>query len=871
VSKGSIPGVSLALPESSEVRSVEVLAESMSKGPHLKSWQQVHDAKGNRSLEIAFQAPLAREVQVRLGLVPRLSVRPGNVQLSLPLPLRTADIHEGLLAYRLEGLDGRDSPQGLATVGVKPDVFAKAWRGADPRAAVAPTRAFSFRRNAARAALALALTAPRPQGTQEIVWQVHSAVADVTAKWSLTAAAADLMLLEIQAPPALVLTGVTGPHLHHWSRRDGVIQVWLTEPQKETALTLTGWLKNAQPAAGAKAGRFDLPPIQLHSPAILAGTIQVRAAAALSVEPQKLQNLTRAPTREGPIFAVQKTPLPYAGVFRLLALPVQPEARIVTVAKIQNQGILVVSHVDVQVPFGGLKRLTVDVRNWPGNDVKLDVPAVVAKVEHRRNQAGHTWILTLLPGTIRQLSCKLAGRLSLEGRRIMGTGRATDPGGLSMPDVRVNGATMERWLAVAGPSLQAGAVRGLTAIKDSAGLLPRWPDAAARSARDSTVWHIDQEDWRLELLPRAAAPAPAVQVLLAEHHAAIGANHRWLHEIRFLLFAKGGTDLHLTLPSGARLLAASLDETPVTPRQPAPEHVWLPLTGATGPRLLRLCWTYDADDLDRPRLASPIIQGVAEVPILGVVRVPPGYEARSPLTAADLYLARARAQLQLSSLIGERDRRVEGGAARAERSAPGLTSSSLADLAKAQQQFVWACRQADYVAARSARAEELLAAVKTLRQQNSRLLRSLDLEKSLRLDQQSSGSADSHLAVQLPDNGMPIYWRQDGPAAPALELTPRAREQTRTARFASEVLLLIGVGLVLLSYLPRTSAVIKAFWPEQLLLGACLGIYFWDLSLFAIVLVAVAIAARFILAVLWLQRLWHRPAAPASGSSLQPT
>ena len=85
------------------------------------------------------------------------------------------------------------------------------------------------------------------------------------------------------------------------------------------------------------------------------------------------------------------------------------------------------------------------------------------------------------------------------------------------------------------------------------------------------------------------------------------------------------------------------------------------------------------------------------------------------------------------------------------------------------------------------------------------------------------------------------------------------------------MLLLILVGLGILSCLPRTFAWLQKLWPEQLLLLAWVGWYFFAISAIGLALVVLAISARIILTAAWLQRLIHRTTSPGPGSSLHAT
>ncbi len=738
-------------------------------------------------------------------------------------------------------------------IGISAEVFSKAWRGADPRSTVAPTRAFSFRRNAPKAALGLTLVSPGIQASQEIAWQVGPRNPDLTASCALTSAAENLMLIEWQVPANVVLAEVSGPHVRHWSRAGSLLQVWLSGPQKKTRLTLTGWAKNLQPLAGGK-GRFDLPNLTLKNQGPVVTLLKVAPSPGLTLQPINLQNLTRSSEEEpGSLsFVLQKQqPANYGGSFLLAAAPVQPQVNILTVAKVHNRALDFTAHLEGRVPHGELRQITIKVDRWPGDDVNLEVLGLADRIVHQNLKNGHAWTVFFPPGIPRQFSCLLSGRRDFAGRA---------GGKILLPDVHVSEAKeSRRFLALIGPDVQGEAVQGLAVVKDFAEPLAKWPAAAKGLVPEGMVWRITQADWNLQVVPRAAPLPSGVQVLLAEQEAVVGDARRWVHQATFLVFAKGGADVRLSLPRGARLLAMALDERAVVPRKTGPEAIWLPLPAAPGPRWLRLRWQYQEESFTSPNLASPNIQCIPAMPVQGTVFVPAGFDAEAAQPAVALMLHRAEAQLELSRLLGD----VRLGK-------PNQLTDREQKLLEAQQRFAWYCRQAEMQASRSGAPSR---AVKDLRQKNVLLMAKLDREKTrLRAEKEAlwPDAARSDALFALPQEGRPFSWRAQDSNAPRLILTPRSDKETQSALVASEVLLLILVGLGILSCLPRTFAWLQKLWPEQLLLLAWAGWYFFDISLIGLALIVAGISARLIIAATWLQLLVHRTTPPAPGSSLHP-
>src|SRR4029077_10404847 len=87
----------------------------------------------------------------------------------------------------------------------------------------------------------------------------------------------------------VVVSNVTGPHVRSWTRRDDVLQVWLTEGRRQARITLTGWVRNAKPL-DHKGGVFELPCIFCQE-ADASTEIDVRSSPGVRIEPGRLQNL----------------------------------------------------------------------------------------------------------------------------------------------------------------------------------------------------------------------------------------------------------------------------------------------------------------------------------------------------------------------------------------------------------------------------------------------------------------------------------------------------------------------------------------------------------------------------------------------------
>jgi hypothetical protein len=431
-----------------------------------------------------------------------------------------------------------------------------------------------------------------------------------------------------------------------------------------------------------------------------------------------------------------------------------------------------------------------------------------------------------------------------------------------MPVVTVKEADrIQRWLAVTGPDLQAEAGPGLRKVKDVNVELAHWPDEAKQVARTGSAWQITRDDAQVKLVQRSLASAPPIQVLLSEQESALGAGQRWVHQAHLLVFARRGADLHLTLPAGARLLSLSLDEIPVTPRQPAHDHCWLPLAGPAGQHSVRLRWIYDAGEaLERPNLAAPAVKGAAATDSVGVIRVPAGLDPADTTPSVDIVVHRALAQMNLSKLLGER-------------LLAGTLSPAGLELLQAQQRFFSYCRHADYLAGKTGRPAHWLEKVKKLRRENSDHARQFAFEKTKIQAEEKTAVPDTAGAsglFGLPGDGLPAYWRQNRPAPPVLALTSRINEQAKQALLASEAFLLVLVAFLALSCFPHLAGRLAVLWPEQLILLGWLGWTSLGASLVGALLVATGVSARFILLAAWVQRLFRRALTPRPGSSFLP-
>src|SRR5262249_44258439 len=151
VGGGTASFFTVSLPEGLDLRSADVAqvgpAPEGAAAARLRG-VQILGKGAKRQLRGELQGPAAGEVQLTLGLLTRGAVRPGGVRLALPLPARQgAKTLEGLLAYRVEGLDSLGRAPELGALPVEPETFVQAWQRLGMREPVRPTRAYGFNRS----------------------------------------------------------------------------------------------------------------------------------------------------------------------------------------------------------------------------------------------------------------------------------------------------------------------------------------------------------------------------------------------------------------------------------------------------------------------------------------------------------------------------------------------------------------------------------------------------------------------------------------------------------------------------------------------------------------------------------------------------
>ncbi len=821
VNKGAVSQLTLALPEGLEVRQVEVNGESGMGELQLKSWDLVAKA-GSRFLRLDLAQPATGKVQVKLLLFPRQALTPGPWTLHFPMPLGVKHV-EGFLAYRLEGMEAAEKKQNLGVTSMPAERFAKAAKGLD-LGKVVPTRAYSFRRTTANAALVLNLTKSRPQATPHLVWRVHRHHADWTARVQWQAAAEDLLLVEAELPPAVTLTSVQGPQVRHWLRSEGLVQIWLDKPYKEVTLNLGGYVKLPAKKIPGQISRFVVPVLHFPSAKENPGLLRVEGSAGLTVAPEAK----------------------YEGIFRLTPGPVVPEVHQLSRVETREGSLLFSSQLEFFVSHGEFGPITLRLAGWPGGNVHWEVPKTAKLLEVKPRDKQPTWVLHFPAGAPPRFIVKLSGQTPIPPPLPpLGKGGKEGSPKMSLPQVRLGEAHVkEHLVAVVGPQVQAEDPQGLASIKREGAKewqRANWPWHTPPLSHAS-LWRAQKDEWNLNLVFKPGTPAPAVQVLLTEREAGLADGRRWVHQALYWLYVREATEWHVQLPPGANIVSVTRDQQLLAPRVLAPGQLVIPLP-QPGSQVLRLQWLLDAEEsVEMLRLDFPITQG--ESPVQKVLYVPEGYQISGQwpvasgqwsLAKAQHSLGRAHALFQLTEQLTQDGRRGE----------------NLHLLHQVQQRFYAYCRQAEYhlTRARLAGKEDrpLSARLEDLRRQNQRLARIEHYEK-IRQDAQKETLRDAAFSqpfFSLAASGRWTLWSEDFPPALTVLADHRGREIFLPLIVAGMIL------LWLLSYWPRTLRVSGWFWPEYLLALTALGWLAFGMSLVGLLLVFSGLLARLVLVVLW--------------------
>ncbi len=836
IAKGSLSQFRFALPEGLEVRQVELAPRSSApavSAPALRQWDVI-GKDGTRQLVIGFAQPVAGSVTLLIEMVPRLSLTPGQWLLRLPAPLQGTST-AGLLAYRLEGMDAVSSPQNLSvgTV-ITPELLAESW-ALVLREPAAPTKVVNFRRISPAAALSLTVKATRPTAHADLRWHVTPRGADLSARVSLTSSADDLVLVELELPPRLKLVKIAeanGADIHHWSRQDNVVQVWLQQPRKQVQLDVRGWVEYAKPGSAA---RFELAPLAVRNVRSLATTIAIDPEAGLSLVPERLVRLTPAAKPDGLRFVSDAGNYEASLALRAVAIP--PSGRAFTLVQWRREFVEMTTALHLEPQSGDVH---IAVSGWTGEDLRLDTPAPIVRKSQQHQGDQHIWTLQLPAGLPQTITLTLRGRLAAEHAA----------NGWTLPVVKVSPYTLQdHWIGLSGVEPAARDSVQLRAAPAAADV-PDYPRPPRAMGADARIGKLKAVEGGLALRPPPATAADATHVLAADQDC-FWAGAGWLHELRLLAIAHGQGELLVRLPEGARGRAVVVGDHAAVP---ADGELLIPLPGPPGPRVVQVYWSYRDEEADGPRLDQPRVTGVAAGDIHSRFSLPAAYElARQPaglgVSAVEAALRQATARMRLCQLWAEAAPPVE-------------------DLRREQRAFHGCIDHANALIAilhrtgTAAGTAELTARARQLLNQNAALAK-----KGGYADEgQPRVALGSHATLPRGENGVPLFLPTG-----SLALVSVLEDEQAIARSITELLLLVVVVLLLLSFLRRGVALLQALWPEMLLGLAALGISLDGLSPVAVALLAIAIGLRTVWLTMVLQRVlpgWFAgTAAPPIGDT----
>jgi hypothetical protein len=880
ISSEGTASLEVKVPMELEVLTVAARRPRDATALRLRNWK-VTGAGPARTLQMEFASPVSGDIEVLLEMAPR-SPWPPSFVLPLPspilpsptLPQPSGEGREGgkpgratasFLAYRTDGLEvERVNPVGVT--GVDPEQFAPFWAKSswlDPRP---PTYASTILRDDENHPPVLGLkvrpSSPASHAKVDVEIHVGPRQADVRATAVLTARG-DLPLVQwqIRSTQPFTVIAVTGANVRRWSQEGDRVLVWLEPPGKSEgkgaeapSLQMTGWLPLS---SGPNGMSLEMPCLRLSSAETQETTVRLIVGNELSLTEVGVRNLTAVdPMEAGKIYtAGDKTD--YGGAWRIHTGPA--EVHIVTIAGMRERKLTFTAVADCRPAYGNVQALGIRVRNWAGK-VRIDAAPSVRQSEQRRGPDDRVWLLEQGPGARGPLRVTVVGDEQTE-----------TSGGAVMPDVTVLGsAHAEQWVAVTGSELTAEPSGGLMPMEDARGQ----PTPILQNMLSSTkawhtgagpVWKITSPEWRLNLAPRdAASTAAPIEVFLAEYRTAVADGGRWLHEAVYWLRHEANTDLNLTFPADAEVLSVGIDDAETAPLQAEPRRLWMPLTGRPAVCRVRVRWKYAAEDLDRPNLDAPTLQGAREDKAVWTVFVPAGWEAEGPtrknglrhglMQAAALSWQRAEAQLHMSAVL-------------AARAAEGAGAVALAET---QRRFYAECRrtkQALEVAPTETGSawpagRSPLESLQDLRQKNKELAETRHFEaiRAAAERQGEEGEGEPETTPVWEGEGRPLYARRDGAEqAPGLTLTATelGRRQTAWALTWTWMGILLLVGL--LSLLWPATALLRIFWPEQIGLVGLVGLWTAGATLIVVSLLLLAVGARALIVMVEIGRFFRRP------------
>ncbi len=384
----------------------------------------------------------------------------------------------------------------------------------------------------------------RPTAQLDLKWTVAPHHADLAARIALASPAEDLTLVELELPPRFKLVRLGeagGTHLHHWTRQDRRVQLWLQQPRKQINLEVHGWVDHVK---AGPASVFAMAPLRVLQTRSSTSTIALAPQPGLALTPERLERVTITGMDDG--LHLRSNAGDYTAAFALRAVRIAPTGRAFTLLERHGDAVEMSTALHVRPRPGALR---IAVSGWHGADLRLDSPMPVVRKGHKQQGAEHVWTVQMPPGLPQQVT------FTLRGRFVNGPPAPR----WTLPTVTLDGAALTgHWIGLSGVEPAGGPALALHPIGADPGRMPAYPAPPrdlgpgvpiAKLARGAAPFAV-----------RLPAAAPSAEVLFAQHEA-FWAGTGWAHRLRVLAFASGQGVLNVRLPDGAAAAVPRLSTT----------------------------------------------------------------------------------------------------------------------------------------------------------------------------------------------------------------------------------------------------------------------------------------------------------------------
>jgi len=825
VAKGSLNQVEIDIPEGIDVRSVELTTAPIGPGltatSSLKFWTLSGKAV-RRRLHVESTAPLVGKFQVLVSLAPRMHVAGDTLALRLPAPQKVK-IAESSLAYRLDTGKAREIPQNLTFTTITEEQFAKTWQAAGQRESAAMmTRALTFRRSNNNSGINFRLSAAQSQAVQTQSWTVDTRFSDVKASIAVSGAE-DIGLVECTVPVGIHVSWIHGVPIHHWSRTGERIQVWLQNSQKSATLHLEGWKSNESPATSSKAGLVRIPEFSMPDIKVVESHLNVRGIFGCSVEAggvKGLKSLNRVGT-DGLHYESSGT----NGVATVRVRQDPTKTWLRTRTRITSEDGNWKFEVTATGDFAQGQEIELEMDSAPDGAMVTTAGRGV-HIAPRIGKGKSTWSIRADKTSYHPVFFQARGSIPMR-----------EPFLFPVPRLKLAGKIPEQETI----ELQTADVR-FEKSEDAQQIVEE------STPKGFSLWRVAPERTRPVLL-RAKRPTgtPTLRIGVGQQQALLTCEGKWLHQAAYLLLGRSGSPLRFQLPNGARLRGLLVGDHVLSARSVSGEYV------ATVPPMdnvgrLQMVWDFtDEEGSARPNLTSPSFPDRVAPTLLGTVAIPAGWERRSSSPGSS-------EQEQLV-LCGEVYAKLARDWAKVE------TKKGRADVASwLRYEAFGYVTIADWTLAESEEASPLRARAEAVKFDLA--ASGLPPEDAAKTwiaqvgDRRRLGTIPVGVGVQGP-----IWrWEDVGESrVPTLELGALRDSRRAYLRRVSDLILVIGFAVFILSLLPRSPFLLRATWPEQWILLAVLGTVAWGLSLLGVLLVAIGIASRATWVILTIgRRFWTK-------------